>query len=82
MNLLLNCCILVFIDHLSGSMRTYVDPHAYEDPGLAVRQFTREIEPSDITIDSILGKEKNEKKHSDKVKGSQTERWENGRRKQ
>ena len=35
--------------------RSYVDPHTYEDPKLAICQFTREIDPSAITIESIIG---------------------------
>ena len=36
-------------------MRPYVDPHMYEDPTLAVREFTREIEASTIAIESVIG---------------------------
>ena len=36
-------------------LRPYVDPHMYEDPTLAVREFTREIEASTIAIESVIG---------------------------
>lgn len=35
--------------------RSYVDPHTYEDPNQAVREFTREIDASHITIEAIIG---------------------------
>lgn len=38
-----------------GSIRSYIDPHTYEDPNQAVREFTREIDSSHITIESVLG---------------------------
>lgn len=36
--------------------RSYVDPHTYEDPNQAVREFAREIDASCITIEAIIGK--------------------------
>ena len=38
-----------------GSVRTYVDPYTYEDPSQAVREFTKEIDVSCITIESVIG---------------------------
>lgn len=38
-----------------GPPRTYVDPHTYEDPNQAVREFTREIDALHITIEAIIG---------------------------
>ncbi|XP_059144235.1 ephrin type-A receptor 8-like [Physella acuta] len=38
-----------------SSVRTYVDPHTYEDPNQAVREFTREIDACHITIESVIG---------------------------
>ncbi len=35
--------------------KTYVDPHTYEDPNAAVRQFAKEIDPKYITIEAIIG---------------------------
>ncbi|XP_061436127.1 ephrin type-A receptor 7-like [Lethenteron reissneri] len=36
-------------------VRSYVDPHAYEDPSLAVREFAKEIAPSAIKIEKVIG---------------------------
>lgn len=36
--------------------RSYVDPHTYEDPNQAVREFAREIDAGYITIEAIIGK--------------------------
>lgn len=38
-----------------GSSRTYIDPHTYEDPNQAVREFAREIDAGCITIEAIIG---------------------------
>ncbi|KAF7491603.1 Ephrin type-A receptor 4 [Sarcoptes scabiei] len=35
--------------------RSYVDPHTYEDPNQAVKEFTKEIDASHITIEAIIG---------------------------
>ncbi|CAG0917576.1 unnamed protein product [Notodromas monacha] len=40
-----------------GPPRTYVDPHNYEDPHQAVKDFAREIDASCITIEAIIGGE-------------------------
>ncbi|WAR14447.1 EPA4B-like protein [Mya arenaria] len=39
----------------SGTIKSYVDPHTYEDPNQAVREFTREIDASHIIIESVIG---------------------------
>lgn len=36
--------------------RSYVDPHTYEDPNQAVREFAREIDAGYITIEAIIGR--------------------------
>ena len=38
-----------------NSVRPYVDPFMYEDPNQAVREFTKEIDSSLITIESVIG---------------------------
>ena len=38
-----------------ASARSYVDPHTYEDPNQAVREFAREIDAGYITIEAIIG---------------------------
>lgn len=38
-----------------GHHRTYIDPHTYEDPTQAIREFAREIDASYITIEAIIG---------------------------
>ena len=39
----------------SNGVKTYVDPHTYEDPQQAVREFTKEIDAACITIESVIG---------------------------
>ena len=36
-------------------MFQYVDPHTYEDPHIAIRQFAKEIDSRYITIEAIIG---------------------------
>ncbi|XP_032704843.1 ephrin type-A receptor 5 isoform X5 [Lontra canadensis] len=36
-------------------VRTYIDPHTYEDPNQAVHEFAKEIEASCITIQRVIG---------------------------
>ncbi|XP_055377666.1 ephrin type-B receptor 1-B [Condylostylus longicornis] len=40
---------------LFGTSRSYIDPHTYEDPNQAIREFAREIDASYITIEAIIG---------------------------
>ena len=35
--------------------KTYIDPHTYEDPNIAVKQFAKEIDAKYITIEAIIG---------------------------
>uniref|UniRef100_A0A674N9T9 receptor protein-tyrosine kinase n=1 Tax=Takifugu rubripes TaxID=31033 RepID=A0A674N9T9_TAKRU len=36
-------------------LKTYVDPHTYEDPNTAVMKFATEIHPSHITKEKVIG---------------------------
>ncbi|XP_046881577.1 ephrin type-A receptor 2a [Hypomesus transpacificus] len=36
-------------------LKTYVDPHMYEDPNIAVLKFASEIQPSHITKQKVIG---------------------------
>lgn len=36
-------------------LKTYVDPHTYEDPNQAMLKFTTEIPPSFITRQKVIG---------------------------
>jgi len=38
-----------------NSVRSYIDPHIYEDPSEAVREFTREIDASCVVIEAVIG---------------------------
>lgn len=54
----------MFYDCLSSTVRipgakTYVDPDTYEDPSLAVHEFAKEIDPSRIRIERVIGAGKN-----------------------
>ncbi|KAH6933869.1 hypothetical protein HPB50_018650 [Hyalomma asiaticum] len=41
--------------HSGATSRAYIDPHTYEDPNQAVREFTKEIDALHITIEAIIG---------------------------
>uniref|UniRef100_A0A803VN99 Ephrin type-A receptor 6 n=1 Tax=Ficedula albicollis TaxID=59894 RepID=A0A803VN99_FICAL len=36
-------------------LKTYIDPDTYEDPSLAVHEFAKEIDPSRIRIERVIG---------------------------
>ncbi|KAG9344922.1 hypothetical protein JZ751_009462 [Albula glossodonta] len=38
-----------------GGVKYYVDPSTYEDPSEAVREFAREIDPSHLKIEEVIG---------------------------
>lgn len=39
----------------TGGVKYYVDPSTYEDPSEAVREFAREIDPSHMKIEEVIG---------------------------
>ncbi|CAF1570989.1 unnamed protein product [Rotaria magnacalcarata] len=40
---------------ITTTTKTYIDPHTYEDPTKAVRDFARELDPNLIVIESVIG---------------------------
>jgi len=50
-----NCVAMAYLPPDGSSVRTYIDPHIYEDPSEAVREFTREIDASCIVIEAVIG---------------------------
>lgn len=36
-------------------LKTYVDPHTYEDPNQAVLKFATEIQPEHVTKQKVIG---------------------------
>ena len=61
--MVINLCNLFFVAavRLPG-IRTYVDPHTYEDPSQAVHEFAKELDASCIAIDKVVGAGENEDK--------------------
>lgn len=49
-----NLCVSSLPVPFSG-IKTYVDPDTYEDPTQAVEEFAKEIEPSYICIERVIG---------------------------
>ena len=43
-----------------SGIKTYVDPDTYEDPTQAVEEFAKEIDPSYICIERVIGAGKNQ----------------------
>lgn len=38
-----------------GGVKYYVDPSTYEDPSEAVKEFAREIDPTHLKIEEVIG---------------------------
>lgn len=45
----------LFVTEQLKPLKTYVDPHTYEDPNTAVLKFATEIHPSHITKQKVIG---------------------------
>lgn len=39
----------------SPGVKIYIDPFTYEDPNEAVREFAKEIDPSCVKIEEVIG---------------------------
>lgn len=46
---------LLFTTEKLQPLKTYVDPHTYEDPCTAVAKFTSEIHPNYVTKQKVIG---------------------------
>ena len=44
-------------------MKIYIDPFTYEDPNLAVHEFAKEIDASNIHIERVIGMGKKPNTH-------------------
>jgi len=51
----MNCVAMAYLPTDGNSVRSYIDPHIYEDPSEAVREFTREIDVSCVIIEAVIG---------------------------
>lgn len=49
------CCLFLWLTEQLKPLKTYVDPHTYEDPNVAVLKFATEIHPSHITKQKVIG---------------------------
>lgn len=36
-------------------LKTYVDPHTYEDPNIAIQKFVTEVDPNAISKQKVIG---------------------------
>lgn len=36
-------------------LKTYVDPHMYEDPNIAIQKFVTEVDPGAISKQKVIG---------------------------
>lgn len=45
----------LFVTEQLKPLKTYVDPHTYEDPNTAILKFATEIHPSHITKQKVIG---------------------------
>lgn len=48
------CLFLSSSDQLKP-LKVYVDPHTYEDPNIAIQKFVKEIDPSLISKQKVIG---------------------------
>uniref|UniRef100_A0A672NL79 receptor protein-tyrosine kinase n=1 Tax=Sinocyclocheilus grahami TaxID=75366 RepID=A0A672NL79_SINGR len=52
---ILSLSLALFITVKFPAVRTYIDPHTYEDPNQAIHEFAKEIDVSCITIERVIG---------------------------
>lgn len=50
-----DCYYSLFLAVHFPGLKTYIDPDTYEDPSLAVHEFAKEIDPSRIRIERVIG---------------------------
>uniref|UniRef100_A0AAX7T5U0 receptor protein-tyrosine kinase n=1 Tax=Astatotilapia calliptera TaxID=8154 RepID=A0AAX7T5U0_ASTCA len=48
-------CTSLSEGHSSPGVKIYIDPFTYEDPNEAVREFAKEIDPSCVKIEEVIG---------------------------
>ncbi len=41
--------------YVPGGVKYYVDPSTYEDPSEAVKEFAREIDPTHLKVEEVIG---------------------------
>lgn len=50
----MNRSVICFVS-CPGGVKYYVDPSTYEDPSEAVKEFAREIDPTHLKIEEVIG---------------------------
>lgn len=46
---------MIFSPDQHKPLKTYIDPHTYEDPNIAIHKFVTEIDPSVIGKQKVIG---------------------------
>lgn len=50
----MSSCVIPSSDQLKP-LKTYVDPHMYEDPNIAIQKFVTEIDQNAISKQKVIG---------------------------